>query len=136
MKISLTPSSFTRHLSSIIFRYHNHIFVYDCDSFYSDSGVRVLILGGCRPNLDQSGMFYLFLGLNASHIAWNVGACLYDCDYFWENGDLRIGAYGGECNIGDGCGALRLNFECHPTRAWFLGACLMIVIFVQIHTCV
>ena len=76
MKISLTPSSFTRHLSSIIFRYHNHIQRYDCDSFYSDSNVRVTIVGGARPNSHQSGTFYVFHGLDAFFLAWNVGACL------------------------------------------------------------
>ena len=139
MKISLTPSSFTHHLGSIIFRYHNHIFVYDCDSFYSDSDVRVTILGGCRPNSDQSGMFYLFPGLIASHIAWNAGACLYDCDFCYtaRTRSTLLLHLGGETIRDTYDGMFVLDFQYLPSRqAWFVGACVsfMIVITLTLHS--
>ena len=49
---------------------------YDCDYFYSDSGVHAALVGGdCYVEV-RSGAFSLSLDRNVSLNVWSLGACL------------------------------------------------------------
>lgn len=49
---------------------------YDCDYFYSSSGVLVAIVGGYCNDGDECGAFFLGLAWLATYDGWSCGACL------------------------------------------------------------